>query len=304
MYYFGVYHWRNGLGAVASIGTAAVLAGVATRLSPRKRAIAGVATAGLGAYGASGLDTLLQPRPWSIQRKKYEALAADLPLSTAESLLDVGCGTGRSLVGLAPALPANCDVTGVDRFDDRIILGNAPSLARHNAREAGLDPSLVVGDATAMPVATDSHDVVTSCMLLHDLPESTARATLSEMRRVCRQDGRMGLIELPLIDDEHTVSSEFWRALVADAGFEEASIRTFPWPGGEGDYTVVTGTPADDREVDGWEMDDREVDNQEVDDWGADGREVEGQVVDGRKGDDRVADSPRHDYDGTTSRTR
>jgi len=264
VYHFGVYHWRDGLDTVASLGTAAALAGVATRLSPRTRVIAGVAASGLGLYGAAGLDTLLHPRPWSLKRKKYEALAADLPLSTAENLLDVGCGTGRSLVGLAPALPPDCDVTGMDRFDDRVILGNAPSLARHNAREAGLDPSLVAGDATAMPVATDSHNVVTSCMLLHDLPESTAGTVLSEMCRVCRPDGRMGLIELPLINDERTVSSEFWRALVADAGFEELSVRTFPWPGGEGEYTVITGTPAD----------------------------------------DRVADPPCPDYDGTTSRTR
>lgn len=246
MYYFGVYHWRKGLRAAASIGTAAALAGAASRLPPGKRALAGVAAAGLGAYGGGELDTLLHPRPWSLDRRKYELLAAELPLENAASLLDVGCGTGRSLVGLAPSLPAGCAVTGLDRFDDRIILGNAPSLARHNAREAGLDPSLVAGDATAMPIAADSHDVVTSCMMLHDLPEPTARAALAEMRRVCHPEGRVGLVELPLIEDERPVTSTFWRDLVVDAGFAVESVRTRPWAGGEGNYAVVTGTPVDD----------------------------------------------------------
>lgn len=252
MYYFGVYHWRKGLRAVTALGTAAALAtatalpGIGTRLSSRQRALAGSVAAGLGVYGAADLDTLLHPRPWSLRREKYEALAAALPLSSADSLLDVGCGTGRSLVGLAPAIADDCSVTGLDRFDDRIILGNAPSLARRNARQAGLDPELVAGDATAMPVAADSHDVVTSCMMLHDLPESTAREALAEMCRVCQPDGRVGLVELPLIDDARSVDAAFWQGLATDAGLEIESVSTFPWPGGDGEYTVVTGTPTTD----------------------------------------------------------
>jgi ubiquinone/menaquinone biosynthesis C-methylase UbiE len=82
-------------------------------------------------------------------------------------------------------------------------------------------------------------------MMLHDLPENTARAALSEMCRVCASDGRIGLIELPLINDERPVSADFWQELVTDAGLEIETVRTLPWPGGEGDYTVVVATPAE-----------------------------------------------------------
>lgn len=245
MYYFGIYHWRKGVRAAAAIAAATLLAGVASRLRSRGRLLTGVAALGLGAAGARGVDTLLHPRPWSLNRRRYEALAAALPLEDAESLLDVGCGTGRSLVGLAPAVADDCAVTGLDRFDDRIILGNAPGLARENARKAGLDPELVAGDATEMPLDAGSHEVVTSCMMLHDLPESTARAALSEMARVCAPEGTVGLVELPLIDDERTVRPAFWEELVVDAGLEVESVESFPWPGGEGEYAVVTATPAE-----------------------------------------------------------
>lgn len=245
MYYFGIYHWRKGVRAAIAVATATILAGVAKRLPQRQRVGAALAALGIGAAGARGLDTLLHPRPWALSRRRYEALAADLPLGEADSLLDVGCGTGRSLVGLAPSIGDDCSVTGLDRFDDRIILGNAPSMARRNARKAGLDPELIAGDATEMPVDADSHAVVTSCMMLHDLPEETAHAALSEMARVCEPDGTVGLVELPLIDDEHTVSPEFWCGLVDDAGLEVASVESFSWPGGEGEYTVVTATPAE-----------------------------------------------------------
>ncbi|GAB7095154.1 hypothetical protein JCM30237_23070 [Halolamina litorea] len=244
MYYFGVYHWRKGLRAAAALGVAGAMAAVTPRLS-RGRLLAGVGAAGIGAAGAAGLADLLEPRPWSLDRRRYEVLASELPLSDADSLLDVGCGTGRSLVGLAPAVPDDCEVTGLDRFDDRIILGNGPELARYNARQAGVDPELVAGDATDMPLDDDSHGVVTSCMMLHDLPEATIRAALSEMGRVCEPDGRVGLIELPLVDDERSVPSTFWRDAVADTGMTVESVRSFPWPGGEGDYTVVVASPED-----------------------------------------------------------
>ncbi|MBP1987163.1 class I SAM-dependent methyltransferase [Halolamina salifodinae] len=245
MYYFGVYHWRKGLRAAAAVVAAAMLAAVAARLPSRSRLLTAVAAAGFGIAGATGIESLLHPRPWSLNRRRYEALAAELSLDDADSLLDVGCGTGRSLVGLAPAIGDDCTVTGLDRFDDRIILGNGPKLARQNAGKAGLDPELVAGDATGMPLDAGSHEVVTSCMMLHDLPEGTARAALEEMGRVCAPDGRVGLIELPLINDERPVSADFWQELVADAGLEIETVRTLPWPGGEGDYTVVVATPAE-----------------------------------------------------------
>jgi len=109
------------------------------------------------ARGASALTALCSPAPWVVERYKYEALAETLPTEGAERWLDVGCGTGRSLV------PDSC-------------------------RVLGLDAATVRGDATRLPVGDRSHGVVTACRLLHDLPRERALETLSELERVCAPD--------------------------------------------------------------------------------------------------------------------
>ncbi|PSQ61278.1 MAG: methyltransferase type 11, partial [Halobacteriales archaeon SW_9_67_25] len=140
------------------------------------------------ARGASALTALCSPAPWVVERYKYEALAETLPTEGAERWLDVGCGTGRSLVGVAGLVPDSCRVLGLDVFDDRIVLGNTPGLAAWNARRTGLDAATVRGDATRLPVGDRSHGVVTACRLLHDLPRERALETLSELERVCAPD--------------------------------------------------------------------------------------------------------------------
>ncbi len=240
-YNFGVYHWRRraravGLGAVA---VALGVRGLRRWDSRLGRALA----AGVGIWGARtgvrAVGRLAGPPPWRVETRKYEALAAELPLSDAARLLDVGCGTGRSLVGLAPAVPDDCDVLGVDVFDDRIILGNGPHLARRNAARAGLNAEVLRGDAARLPVAEDAVDVVTACRVLHDLPAADARRALAEARRVCVPGGTLGLLELPLPHDPEADPATYWRGLVADAGFDVTSVAERSLGGRR--YVIVVG---------------------------------------------------------------
>lgn len=243
-YYFGIYHWRQSLESLALLSVTAALAAVAYLRPSRGRAVAGAGAIGAGAYAVRSLDGLLRPRPCSISREKYEALGELLPPADGKRVLDVGSGTGRSLAGLAPFLRGARAITAVDRFDSSIILGNAPALARRNAAVAGLDVSVVPGDATALPVATDSCDVVTVCLMLHDLPEANSRDVLAELRRVCAPGGTVGVIELPIVDDSRFVREDYWQDLVADAGFEVREVRALPWKD-DRSYTVLTATPQD-----------------------------------------------------------
>ena len=75
-------------------------------------------------HGATAARRLLSPPPWALNREPYATLASALPFARADRALDIGCGTGRSLVGLSPSVPDSCTVLGLDVFDDRIILGN------------------------------------------------------------------------------------------------------------------------------------------------------------------------------------
>lgn len=241
-YYFGLYHWRE-RGRRLLFGGAAALCGAALARSDRRswpRALTGSIAVIWGVLTAGqAVTSLLSPPPWVLGRDKYEALAAELPLSDAVRLLDVGCGTGRSLVGLAPAVPEGCSVAALDTFDDRIILGNGGRLAERNARLADLDAGALCGDAARLPIADGSIDVVTMCRVLHDLPAEAAPRALEEARRVCTPEGRVGVLALPYPHGDDAEPATYWRTMVADAGFDIERVVER-----EDGYTIVVGRAA------------------------------------------------------------
>lgn len=220
-YFFGIYHWRRRLRRLALAGAAVLFGATLWRQRQHRYRVLGVLVAVFGLRRAqSPLTRLLSPPPWRVQRRKYERLAAGIPLADADRVLDIGCGTGRSLVGLAPFLPADVHVRALDLFDDRVILGNGPGLAARNARLAGLSPSLFRGDARRLPVDSGSQDIVTISRVLHDLPnESDAETALAEIRRVLRPDGKVGILEVPSTHDDTTDGLAYWRERLTAAGF-------------------------------------------------------------------------------------
>ena len=245
-YNFGVYHWRRRLRAIAVAIAVTVVGAVVRRRTDdfRRRLAAGGAAIGAAAYAALVLRRLLSPPPWALERTKYDELATRLPLERADRVLDVGCGTGRSLVGLAPHVSPDADVIGLDVFDDRIILGNGPALAERNSARAGLAVTPIAGDAAALPFADDAVDVVTACRVLHDLEASAVDPTLREIRRVCRPDGAFGLLELPLTPDGVSRGPEpYWTDRVTAAGLGIESLERIERDGGD-PYLVIVATPA------------------------------------------------------------
>jgi SAM-dependent methyltransferase len=245
VYYFGIYHWQR---RARSLVYATVIAGVALWARSRSGAIvragcsvvAGWALCRVGAV----FGVVLSPPPWRIERYKYDALANRLPLADCERLLDIGCGTGRSLVGLVPHLPPSTTLYGLDVFDDRVILGNGPALARRNAALAGSETHPIRGDAARLPVATGSMDVVTACRVLHDLTPVGADRALAECRRVCAPEGRLGVLELPLTPGEIEIDPEdYWRDRVLAAGLTVERLDRLPQRNHDGEYLLIVAAP-------------------------------------------------------------
>ncbi|MFC6765498.1 class I SAM-dependent methyltransferase [Natrinema soli] len=232
------------------LGLLAVITGLAIGQSerrPRGRtaiAVALVLVCWGGATVRSAAMSLLSPPPWVLDREKYEALAAEIPLSESERVLDIGCGTGRSLVGLAPAIPDHCSLLAVDVFDDRIILGNGPRLASRNARLAGVDATPIRGDAARIPLAADTVDTVTLCRVLHDLSATDAREALTEAHRVCTPGGTVGVLALPYPHNEAAKPAAYWGELVAEAGLTVSDVVER-----DDGYVIVVGTVPSDRAV-------------------------------------------------------
>lgn len=240
-YYFGIYHWQRRFGrlfrAIAAIVTGVLIWRFAENAFVR---LAGVVLVIGGLHRARRpLRSILDPPPWVVRETKYTELATSLTVPEDGRLLDLGCGTGRSLVGLAPGLPSGIDAIGLDVFDDRVILGNGPRLAARNARAAGVDPTILTGDAARLPFADDAMDAITACRVLHDLPREDAEAALAECRRVLSSDGCLGVLELRLTHDGEADPDTYWRDQLAAAGFTVESSGT-----SDDGYLRYTATPA------------------------------------------------------------
>ena len=244
-YFFGVYHWQRRARS-AAIGAAALLVSAVlwrVRRTRPARILAALIAVGGARRVYDVWCSLLRAPPWEVERSIYESLADRLPYDEADRAVDVGSGTGRSLVGLAPAIPNTCRVLALDVFDSRVILGNGPRLARWNASRAGLDVTPIRGDAARLPVADDSQDVLTACRVLHDLPSDAARDALAEARRVLRPEGTLGVLELPITHEDSADPETYWCDRVAEAGFEIASVERIPRPDRDSHCIVIVARP-------------------------------------------------------------
>jgi ubiquinone/menaquinone biosynthesis C-methylase UbiE len=227
-YYFGIYHWQRRVRRIAvGVAVAAVGALGGSAVATDVAFVVGLAAVVGGLwYAQPALKRLLVPSPWHVQRWKYAPLAQGIEWGEGDDWLDLGCGTGRSLVAVADAVPDSVRCLALDVFDARVILGNGARLAERNAAEAGLSAEAVCGDAARVPLADNSQDVVTACRLLHDLPREDAERTLTEAQRVLRANGTLGIVELPVTHEETDDPLDYWSTLVEDAGFAVTASGT------------------------------------------------------------------------------
>jgi ubiquinone/menaquinone biosynthesis C-methylase UbiE len=105
------------------------------------------------------------------------AAAADEPIT----ILDVACGTGRTLEQLATAVP-RARLTGLDL---------SPSYIAYARQRLGDRATLDVGNAESMPYPDAAFDAVTSTFLFHELPKDARRRVFQEMWRVLKPRGRL-----------------------------------------------------------------------------------------------------------------
>jgi len=96
-------------------------------------------------------------------------------------LLDVGCGTGRTLHQLAIAHP-KMRLHGCDMSPAYI------KLARKRLEHVE-ELTLAVENGEALPWADETFDVVTSTYMFHELPRNARRNVVREMLRVVRPGG-------------------------------------------------------------------------------------------------------------------
>lgn len=111
-----------------------------------------------------------------------EAIANGVPFRGRDAL-DVATGTGNLALAAARA---GARVSALDLVPDLL------EIAKERARAENLDIAWTVGDAEALPYEDAQFDIVTSVFGVQFAPR--AEVVASELRRVCRPDGRIALV--------------------------------------------------------------------------------------------------------------
>ena len=128
---------------------------------------------------ARWFDLGSRPLESTLMRPLRRRLLAD----AAGDVLEIGIGTGASL----PYYPPGCKITGVDLSSGML------AQAARRARKLGLDVTLRQADAHSLPFEDASFDTCVSQLTLCTVPDPLA--ALQELRRVCRPEGRVLLLE-------------------------------------------------------------------------------------------------------------
>jgi SAM-dependent methyltransferase len=127
------------------------------------------------------------------------ARAAGLRLLAAapgERILEIGPGTGHTLVTLASQVGPAGTVVGVD------LSARMPARTRRRLARAGYTSSIAVvqGDARQLPIGHATVDAVMMSFVLDLIDTDQIPPVLAECRRVLRPAGRLGIVALDLAE--------------------------------------------------------------------------------------------------------
>ena len=126
-----------------------------------------------------------------------DALLNSVPWKGDERVLDVGCGRGVLLIGVAHRVPQGSAV-GVDRWVPGALTGNGAEAVRRNAEAEEVVACVEVrqGDARHLTFPDATFDVVVSNFVVHEVDTPQEREQMmSEMVRVLRPGGRLALVD-------------------------------------------------------------------------------------------------------------
>jgi len=127
-----------------------------------------------------------------------------------EQVLDVGCGRGLLLAGVAKklaVLDGSGHATGIDIWSNEDMGGNSEQATLRNLELEGITSrcTLVSAGAQAMPFEDKSFDVIVSNLCIHNIYDKpTRKKALQEIARVLKHGG------VALISDYKHVAEYMW----------------------------------------------------------------------------------------------
>jgi arsenite methyltransferase len=121
-----------------------------------------------------------------------------ISLQGHEQVLDVGCGRGLFLVGIASKMTTGRAV-GIDLWQTTDQSGNAITTTEENTRRANVADrvELHTGDMRELPFTDGRFDIVVSSWAIHNIPSKEGRLqALKESWRVLKQGGTFAIVDI------------------------------------------------------------------------------------------------------------
>jgi ubiquinone/menaquinone biosynthesis C-methylase UbiE len=127
-----------------------------------------------------------------------ERLIDSLGLVGSENVLDIGCGRGLLLNGVARRLPDG-RAFGIDLWQKIDQSGNNPEATLANAKAENVAGRVEIrtADMRNLPFPDESMDAVISSIAIHNVPDENGRIkAISEIARVLKSKGRIAIQDL------------------------------------------------------------------------------------------------------------
>jgi demethylmenaquinone methyltransferase/2-methoxy-6-polyprenyl-1,4-benzoquinol methylase len=169
-----------------------------------------------------------------------------LNVQEGEHVLEIGFGTGHSLVTLARQVGTTGKVAGIDLSEGML------QVASERLRTSGLSShvELHCGDATHLPFPDSSFDAVFMSFVLELFDTPELPLVLHECQRVIKPAGRLGVVSLAKKDSSAVRIYEWFhlrfpatvdcRPIYARRSVEESGFRV-----AEAEELVMWGLPVD-----------------------------------------------------------
>lgn len=123
-----------------------------------------------------------------LRRSYSQAISANIQ-KTPTKILDLGCGAGMSTFELQDIYP-EAEVTGIDLSPYFL------AVAKYRGQQNQKNVNWIHGAAEATGLADNSFDLVSACLMFHELPISAAIAIFKEAQRLLRPGGYLAIMDM------------------------------------------------------------------------------------------------------------
>ena len=125
-------------------------------------------------------------------RQSYHQVLQEKLTSPPKIIVDLGCGVGMSTLTLQNIYP-HAQITGIDLSPYFLAVANYRASKAQNSNQ-NINWLNVAAEATGLP--DNSCDLVSACLVFHELPATAAQDIIIEARRILSPGGHLAIMDM------------------------------------------------------------------------------------------------------------